>query len=77
MGEKHDRSFFDPIKVVADPVDIREVELEQGEGIICCGPFDPFADPHALRPQLLFAKQKGMKLLCANPDLVVDRGRKT
>ena len=26
------------------------------------------------RPQFLFAKQKGMKLLCANPDIVVDRG---
>ena len=27
-----------------------------------------------MRPQLLYAKQKGMKLLCANPDIVVDRG---
>ena len=25
-------------------------------------------------PQLLLAKQKGLKLLCANPDIVVDRG---
>jgi ribonucleotide monophosphatase NagD (HAD superfamily) len=27
-----------------------------------------------LRPELLYAKAKGMKLLCANPDIVVDRG---
>ena len=27
-----------------------------------------------LRPQLLYAKQKGLKLLCANPDVIVDRG---
>ncbi|HBR39131.1 MAG TPA: TIGR01459 family HAD-type hydrolase, partial [Sulfitobacter pontiacus] len=31
-------------------------------------------DPSVLRPQLLYAKQKGLKLLCANPDIVVDRG---
>ncbi len=74
MGEKHDLSFFDPIKVVQDPVAIEQTELEHAEGIVCCGPFDPFAPPEDLRPKLLFAKQKGMKLLCANPDLVVDRG---
>src|SRR6056297_3253673 len=27
-----------------------------------------------MRPQFLYAKQKGLKLLCANPDIVVDRG---
>src|SRR6056297_2361675 len=27
-----------------------------------------------MRPQFLHAKQKGLKLLCANPDIVVDRG---
>ena len=74
MGEKHDLSFFDPIPGMADPKAIEQVELAQAEGIVCCGPFDPFADPDTLRPELLFAKQKGMKLLCANPDLVVDRG---
>ncbi|MCP5038477.1 MAG: TIGR01459 family HAD-type hydrolase [Rhodobacteraceae bacterium] len=76
MGEKHDLSFFDPIRVVANPVTITQVGLEEAEGIVCCGPFDPFAPPEDLRPKLLFAKQKGMKLLCANPDLIVDRGEK-
>ena len=37
-------------------------------------PFDPLADPADLRPQFLLAKTRGLKLLCANPDLVVDRG---
>jgi HAD superfamily hydrolase (TIGR01459 family) len=32
------------------------------------------ADPDVMRPQFLYAKQKGLKLLCANPDIVVDRG---
>ena len=26
------------------------------------------------RPDFLYAKQKGLKLLCANPDVIVDRG---
>ena len=76
MGEGHDTNFFDPIKVVRDPVAIEQVPLEQAEGIVCTGPFDPFAPLEDLRPQLLYAKQKGLKLLCANPDIVVDRGGK-
>lgn len=74
IGEGHDRSFFDPIRIVEDPVAIEEVALEEAEGIVCTGPFDPHADPAELRPQFLYAKQKGLKLLCANPDIVVDRG---
>ena len=38
------------------------------------GPLDPMADPDVMRPQFLMAKQMGLKLLCANPDIVVDRG---
>lgn len=74
MGERHDLSFFDPLHVVENPVEIEQVALDEAEGIVCCGPFDPHADPEALRPQLLYAKTKGLKLLCANPDIVVDRG---
>ena len=74
MGQDYDQPFFEPIKVVEDPVEIERVGLEQAEGIVCLGPFDPHADPAENRPQFLYAKQKGMKLLCANPDIVVDRG---
>ncbi len=74
MGEGHDRSFFDPMHLIDDPVEIEVVPLDEAEGIVCCGPFDPHADPAVLRPELLYAKTKGMKLLCANPDIVVDRG---
>lgn len=75
MGEwERDAGFFDPIQVVEDPVDIRLVDLDAAEGIVCCGPFDPSADPAVNRPEFLYAKQKGLKLLCANPDIVVDRG---
>ncbi|MCR8826142.1 TIGR01459 family HAD-type hydrolase [Pseudosulfitobacter koreensis] len=74
IGEARDSNFFDPIGVVDDPVDIQIVPLEEAEGIVCTGPFDPMADVADLRPQLLYAKQKSLKLLCANPDIIVDRG---
>ena len=74
IGEDRDQLFFEPIHVVEQPVNIQRVDLDAAEGIVCTGPFDPMADPADLRPQLLFAKQKGLKLLCANPDIVVDRG---
>jgi len=74
MGEPHDEVFFEPMALVEDPVEITRVSLDAAEGIVCTGPFDALADPAELRPQLLYAKQKGLKLLCANPDIVVDRG---
>ncbi|MCA0871579.1 TIGR01459 family HAD-type hydrolase [Seohaeicola saemankumensis] len=75
MGEwGRDEGFFEPLKMLDAPADIQIVPLEQAEGIVCCGPDDPQADPDTNRPAFLYAKQKGMKLLCANPDIVVDRG---
>lgn len=74
MGEAHDESFFEPLAIIDNPVPVRKVPLEEAEGIVCCGPFDPHADPDVNRPEFLYAKTKGMKLLCANPDIVVDRG---
>ena len=74
IGQPHDQAFFDPLKLIENPTPIKQVPLDEAEGIVCCGPFDPLADPDESRPDLLFAKQKGLKLLCANPDIVVDRG---
>jgi HAD superfamily hydrolase (TIGR01459 family) len=75
MGEwERDEEFFEPIHVIDNPVDIVRVPLAEAEGIVCCGPFDPFADPAVNRADFLYAKQKRLKLLCANPDIVVDRG---
>lgn len=74
VGQPFDETFFQPLHLVENPVKIERVELEDAEGIVCTGPFDPFADPEEMRPQFLYAKQKGLKLLCANPDIVVDRG---
>ena len=75
MGESpRDDDFFKPLKIIDNPVDIQRVPLEEAEGIICCGPTDPMADLDENRPAFLYAKEKGLKLLCANPDIIVDRG---
>jgi HAD superfamily hydrolase (TIGR01459 family) len=74
LGPDDFTGFFDAPKILEAPRPIRCVSLEEAEGIACTGPFDPHADPSVLRPQLLAAKTRGLKLLCANPDIVVDRG---
>lgn len=74
MGFDEDQTFFEPLQLLDAPIDIKRVDLEDATGIACLGPFDPMADPDVNRPQFLYAKQKGLKLLCANPDIVVDRG---
>lgn len=74
VGEGFDMTFFDPLKIIENPAEITLVPLDEAEGIVCTGPFNPHADPRELEPQLLYAKAKGLKLLCANPDIVVDRG---
>lgn len=74
IGAPHDGAFFEPLKILANSVSVERVPLREAEGIVCTGPFDPMADPDVNRPDFLYAKTKGLKLLCANPDIVVDRG---
>lgn len=75
MGTDEEKAaFFKPIGVVKHAVDVQAVSLEEAEGIVCCGAADSLADPEINRPTFLAAKTRGLKLLCANPDIVVDRG---
>jgi len=67
IGQPHDQDFFAPLELIENPVTISQVPLEQAEGMVCCGPFDPLADPKEMRAQFLQAKTRGLKLLCANP----------
>ena len=71
---KTDMGFFEPLKILDEPAEIEIVPLAEAEGIVCTGPADPKADPAVYRPDFLHAKTRGLKLLCANPDIVVDRG---
>ncbi|MFC7705348.1 TIGR01459 family HAD-type hydrolase [Plastorhodobacter daqingensis] len=76
LGPPKDEPFFTEI-----PDDLRalgsveRVPLEEAEGIVCTGLFDEMSEtPEEYRGTLLRAKYAGMKLLCANPDIVVDLG---
>lgn len=74
IGDGRDDRFFQPLEILDNPMTIERVPLDEAEGIVCTGPADPKADPSVMRPEFLLAKQRGLKLLCANPDIVVDRG---
>ena len=74
IGEDRDLGFFSPMHLVEDAPDIARVPLTAAEGIVCTGPRDPKADPAEYRGDFLYAKTRGLKLLCANPDVVVDKG---
>jgi HAD superfamily hydrolase (TIGR01459 family) len=75
IGEAHDAPFFEPMALLeGEGIEIEKVPLKEAEGIVCTGPFDPHADPSVMRPDFLLAKTRGLPLLCANPDIVVDRG---
>ena len=74
IGQPHDLTFFEPLAIVEDARPIDRVPLDAATGIVCTGPTDALADPSVWRPVFLDAKARGLKLLCANPDIVVDRG---
>ena len=73
-GPVTDSRFFDPLDILEHPVEISRVSLDRADGIVCTGPFDAQAHPDTWRPDLEIALARNLKLLCANPDIVVDRG---
>ncbi|THD84951.1 TIGR01459 family HAD-type hydrolase [Aliigemmobacter aestuarii] len=82
LGPEKDLTFFtefaddlQAIRASEPPID--RVPLDQAEGIVCTGLFDDLTEtPDDYRATLLFAKTKGLKMLCANPDIMVDLGEK-
>ncbi len=75
IGPEKDYSFFTDFPRDIDASQITRVPLDQAEGIVCTGLFDDLTEtPEDYRATLLYAKQKGIKLICTNPDLVVDMG---
>lgn len=73
-GPVTDSRFFDPLDILDSPVEITRVPLAEATGIVCTGPFDAMADPETWRADLEMALKRNLKLLCANPDIIVDRG---
>ena len=76
LGPGKDEDLFSMIPDwLQDQPPIQRVQLDQAEGILCTGPFDEFTDtPDDYRARFLGAKVRGLPMLCANPDLVVDVG---
>ena len=73
VGPERDLPFFR----YADgrPIEVERVPLEEADGIVCTGLFDDRSEtPDDYRAMILYGKTKGLKLLCANPDIVVDVG---
>lgn len=77
IGPAKDDGFFTALpEDMPDALTITRVALDEAEGIVCTGPFDELTEtPQDYRPTFLSAKARGLTLLCANPDLVVDMGQ--
>lgn len=73
IGPPRDLGFFEDPQ--GRPLGIERVPLEEAEGIVCTGLFDDRTEtPEDYRATILYGKTKGLKLLCANPDVIVDVG---
>ncbi|MCC6000175.1 MAG: TIGR01459 family HAD-type hydrolase [Pararhodobacter sp.] len=78
IGPGKDEDLFSEIPPeLADQPPIERVPFDEAEGIICTGPYDEASDtPEDYRGRFLSAHVRGLTMLNANPDLVVDFGEK-
>jgi len=68
IGAPKDEPFF-------EGADIERVPLDEAEAIVCTGLFDDDTEtPQDYADTIAAGVAKGLKLLCANPDIVVDKG---
>jgi HAD superfamily hydrolase (TIGR01459 family) len=68
LGPERDNSIYRGLDPVLSP-------LEQADYIVCTGPFDDETEtPEDYRGMLLQARARQLPLICANPDIVVERG---
>jgi HAD superfamily hydrolase (TIGR01459 family) len=70
LGPERDWPLYDGIA-------LDEAELDEAAFICCTGPFDDDNDePEDYREGFLGAVARGVEMICANPDIVVQRGDK-
>lgn len=68
LGPERDLPFF-------DGADVERVPVEEAESIVCTGLFDDTTETPADYAEVIAeGVARGLRLLCANPDIVVDRG---
>ncbi|MBZ4023204.1 TIGR01459 family HAD-type hydrolase [Rhodobacter sp. TJ_12] len=78
LGPSKDDGFFEEVpEAWAGRADVERVDFDEAEGIVCTGPFDEVNEvPEDYRARFLAAKNRGLTMLCANPDVVVDMGER-
>lgn len=79
VGPDRDEAFFQGVSTedFYQGIDVERVSLEEAEGLVCTGLFDDSTEtPDDYRALFLEGKNRGLKMLCANPDIQVDRGDK-
>ena len=77
IGPNSDEIFFQGLDTedFYQNINIQRVPLNYAEGIVCTGLFDDSIEtPSDYTELLVTAKKRGLKMLCANPDIQVDRG---
>jgi HAD superfamily hydrolase (TIGR01459 family) len=68
LGPERDNSIYRGLNPVIGP-------LEQADYIVCTGLFDDETEtPEDYRAMLMQARERKLPLICANPDIVVERG---
>ncbi len=75
LGPPAEASFFTRSAPDIAPLDhIARVPLAEAEGVVATGLMSDDDTPENWRATLAEAAARGLPMLCANPDLVVDRG---
>ena len=68
LGPERDNSIYRGLDPVLAP-------LDQADYIVCTGLFDDETESaEDYRGMMLLARERNLKLICANPDIVVERG---
>ncbi|MBR1193711.1 TIGR01459 family HAD-type hydrolase [Bradyrhizobium sp. AUGA SZCCT0160] len=68
LGPERDNSIYRGLDPVMAP-------LEQADYIVCTGPFDDETESaEDYRAMMLQARERKLPMICANPDIVVERG---
>ena len=68
LGPERDKSIYRDLNMTLVP-------LEEADYIVCTGPFDDETEtPEDYRAMMLKARARKLTLVCANPDIVVERG---
>lgn len=77
IGPPKDLTFFTEMAADLPQAAIERVDLAEAEGIVCTDLFENLTEqPEDYRGRLMLAREAGLPMLCANPDLMVDYGHK-